>query len=79
MTEAMYEKRKMFAEILSARLTAEEIAMILYSHECEFCAEQKRGTTCSYHCAAGICEKAIKDFSEYYDFKKHKEIEKGNE
>lgn len=77
MTKSMYERRKAFAKELSERLTAEEIAMILYPCECEFCAEQEQeqGTICSFKCAEGICGKAIKDFSEYYDFEEHKEIE----
>ena len=78
MIRAMYEKRKAFAKELSERLTAEEIAMILYSYECEVCAEQEQGTVCSFKCAEGICEKAIKDFSEHYNFKEHKEIERGD-
>ena len=79
MTRRMYESRKAFAKELAERLTAEEIAMILYSCECSVCAEQKKGTVCSFKCAEGICEKAAEDFSEHYDFNEHKEIERGGE
>ncbi len=76
MTKSMYERRKAFAKELSKRLTAEEIAMILYPCECLVCAERKNnGTTCSFKCAEGIYKDAIEDFSEHYDFKEHKEIE----
>ena len=77
MTKSMYERRKAFAKELSERLTAEEIAMILSPCQCEVCAEREQGK-CSFKCAEGICEKAIKDFSEHYDFKEHKEVGRGD-